>query len=157
MIEAILAETGLAPQALCLEITESLVMEDAEATIAALHALRGIGIRALAIDDFGTGYLSLRYLQRFPITEIKIDQSFVQSITTNPNDATITMAIIALAHSLNLQVIAEGVETEEQRQFLEQAGCDRFQGYLVSRPVPPDQFLAFVQARLSQPTERNRG
>jgi EAL domain-containing protein (putative c-di-GMP-specific phosphodiesterase class I) len=143
-IRDVLMETGLQPRYLCIELTESLLMEDAEATVAVLYELRGIGIRALAIDDFGTGYSSLSYLQRFPVTEIKIDRSFVQDITTNPGNASIATSIIALAHSLGLQAVAEGVETEEQRVALEQAGCDRFQGYLASRPVAADDLAALV-------------
>jgi EAL domain-containing protein (putative c-di-GMP-specific phosphodiesterase class I) len=143
-IRAILAEAGLEPQWLSVELTESILMENAEATVAALHELRAIGLHSLAIDDFGTGYSSLSYLQRFPVTTIKIDRSFVHDLTTNPSNAALARAIIALAESLGLETVAEGVETEAQREFLERAGCDRFQGYLVSRPLPAEQLEALL-------------
>jgi len=145
-IRAILAETGLTPQLLGIELTESVLMEDAATTVTALHELRNIGIRALAIDDFGTGYSSLSYLQRFPVTAIKIDRSFVRDLAANPGNAAIARSIIALGHSLGLEVIAEGVETEAQRVLLEQAGCDHFQGFLVSRPLPADELIPFARA-----------
>jgi len=145
-IRAVLAEAGLDPEWLGIELTESVLMEDAAATVAALQELRNIGIEGLAIDDFGTGYSSLSYLQRFPVTAIKIDRSFVHDVTTNPSNAALVRAIIALAHSLGLATVAEGVETEAQRQFLEQAGCDRFQGFLASRPLPPEQVVTFLRA-----------
>jgi diguanylate cyclase (GGDEF)-like protein/PAS domain S-box-containing protein len=144
-IRGILAETRLDPRLLELELTESILMEDAEATVASLYELRSIGVRALAVDDFGTGYSSLSYLLRFPVTEVKIDRSFVQDITRNPGTATLVMSIIGLAHSLGLDVTAEGVETEEQRVLLERAACDRFQGFLISRPLPADQLETFLQ------------
>ncbi|GAC1640279.1 MAG: hypothetical protein NVS4B8_07720 [Herpetosiphon sp.] len=147
-IRDVLLATGLDPQYLCLELTESMLMEDAAATVLTLQELRGVGICALAIDDFGTGYSSLSYLQRFPVTEIKIDRSFVRDVTTNSSNAAIATATIVLAHSLGLQAVAEGVETEEQRAFLEHAGCDRFQGYLVSRPVAAEELSALVRGML---------
>jgi diguanylate cyclase (GGDEF)-like protein/PAS domain S-box-containing protein len=146
MIRTILDETGLDAGDLCLELTESLLMEDAPTTIATLHELRAVGIGGLAIDDFGTGYSSLSYLQRFPVTELKIDRSFVLDVMTSPNSAAIATSIIALAHSLGLNAIAEGIETEEQRVFLEHVGCDRFQGYLASRPLPASDVEKLLQS-----------
>jgi EAL domain-containing protein (putative c-di-GMP-specific phosphodiesterase class I) len=110
-------------------------MENVDATIVILQQLQQMGVH-IAIDDFGTGYSSLNYLKRFPIDALKIDQSFVREITTDPNDAAIAKAIIAMAQSLQLKVIAEGVETQEQCSFLRQSGCQAMQGYLFSRAVP---------------------
>ncbi len=138
-IGAALAESGLAPQYLDLELTESLVMTDVERTIEVLRELKALGLQ-LSIDDFGTGYSSLSYLKRFPIDVLKIDQSFVRDITHHPDDALIVMSIIALAHNLKLHVIAEGVETQEQLDYLQQHGCDEMQGYFFSRPVPAAEF-----------------
>ena len=138
-IAAALAETGLAPQYLDIELTESLVMTDVERTIEVLRELKALGLQ-LSIDDFGTGYSSLSYLQRFPIDVLKIDQSFVSDITQQTDDALIVMSIIALAHNLKLHVIAEGVETQEQLDYLQQHGCDEMQGYLFSRPLPAAEF-----------------
>ena len=135
-IRAIIAEVGLDPRFVALELTESILMEDVNATTAALHELRSINIGHIEVDDFGTGYSSLSYLQRFPISVVKIDRSFVSDVTTNAGSAAIAAAIIALAHSLKLAAVAEGVETEAQRQWLEQHACDFFQGYLFSRPLP---------------------
>ena len=139
MVARVLDETGLAPEYLDLELTESSVMKNAEATIKTLHALKAAGVH-ISIDDFGTGYSSLNYLKRFPVHYLKIDQSFVRDATTEPNDAAIVMAIITLAHSLNLKVIAEGVETEEQSRFLRLLRCDEMQGYLLSKPLPAEEF-----------------
>ncbi len=128
-----LAETGLPAHCLSLEITESIIMENVEAAVETLQSLKKMGIH-LAIDDFGTGYSSLSYLKSFPIDHLKIDQSFVRDITTDPNDAAISQAIIAMAHSLNLYVTAEGVETEAQAEFLKLNGCDEMQGFHYCRP-----------------------
>lgn len=132
-----LAQTGLTPDLLELEITESTLIHDLQASIAMLHELNALGI-AISIDDFGTGYSSLSYLKRFPINAIKIDQSFVRDIHTDPNDAAIVSAIIAMARSLGMKTIAEGVETTEQLTFLRSRECDLMQGYYFSRPVPAD-------------------
>ena len=138
LLSQILKETALEPSRLTLEITETLLMDDVEGTIRKLQNIRDLGV-GLSIDDFGTGYSSLSYLKRFPIDILKIDQSFIKDINTNPDDAAITKAIIAMAHSLDLRVIAEGVETEESREFLRDQNCDLIQGYLVSHPLTNDQ------------------
>jgi len=138
-IIGILTDTGLDSRWLELELTESIIMEDAETTIKTLRELEGLGVQ-LSIDDFGTGYSSLSYLKRFPIDTLKIDRSFVSDITTDPDDAAIITTIITLAHSLKLEVIAEGVETREQLDFLRSQQCDKVQGYLFSQPVPAKMF-----------------
>ena len=140
----ILEETGLEPKYLEVELTESVIMGDAEVTIKILRELKAMGIR-LSIDDFGTGYSSLVYLKRMPIDMLKIDQSFVRDIVVDPNDAAITRATIQVARSLNLDVIAEGVETEEQLEMLNGLGCDKVQGYLFSRPLPPEEVRGFLK------------
>ncbi|MEW6684453.1 MAG: EAL domain-containing protein [Nitrospirota bacterium] len=144
MIARVLRETGLDPRWLELELTESLLMEDADRTIATLGELRAMGIR-VAMDDFGIGYSSLSYLKRFPIDTIKIDQSFVRHVTTDADDAAIATAIIAMAHSLKLTVVAEGVETDEQSAFLAQQQCDAIQGYLVSPPRPAEELTTLLR------------
>jgi diguanylate cyclase (GGDEF)-like protein len=141
-IKGILRETGLDHRRLELELTES-VMQNSETTIAMLRELTDMGID-ISIDDFGTGYSSLSYLKRFPIRTLKIDQSFVRNVTTNPDDPTIIKAIISMAHSLRLRAIAEGVETEEQLQFLRSLECDGMQGFLLSPPLPPDEITKFL-------------
>lgn len=134
-----LRDSGLNPAQLELELTESIAMRDVEASVTMLEELRTMGVR-LSIDDFGTGYSSLSYLQRFPLSRLKIDQSFVRDLLTNENNVKITRAIIAMAHSLNLSVLAEGVETEGQLARLREEGCDEVQGYLFSRPVCAEEF-----------------
>lgn len=139
LVTRTLQETGLDAAYLELELTESMIMHDAEATIATLNELKAIGVK-FSIDDFGTGYSSLSYLKRFPIDFLKIDQSFVRDITSDPDDAAITKTIISMAHDLGHKVIAEGVETEEQKSYLHLHHCDEMQGYLFSKPVPAKQF-----------------
>ena len=139
MIERLLKETGLDAACLELEVTESSVMKNAETAISTLRELKAMGIR-ISIDDFGSGYSSLSYLKTLPIDVLKIDQSFVRDMTTDPKDAAIVMAIIQLAHSLQLRVKAEGVETEDQLRFLRLLRCDEMQGYLFCRPLPAEAF-----------------
>ncbi len=131
-----------------IELTESLVLDDVEDTIVKMHELRDAGIR-FSMDDFGTGYSSLAYLTRLPLDQLKIDQSFVRNIGTNGSDAVIVQTIIGMAHSLNIEVIAEGVETEAQRAFLENQGCVLYQGYLFSKPLPLDEF----ETKLKRPAK----
>jgi diguanylate cyclase (GGDEF)-like protein len=143
-IARIVRETGLDPAMLELELTEGLLMEHTDRTVETLDHLHAMGIR-LSIDDFGVGYSSLSYLKRFPIQTLKIDQSFVRHITSDADDAAISTAIIAMAHSLKLRVIAEGVETEDQLAFLKEKGCDAVQGYLFSRPLPADAMTTLIE------------
>jgi diguanylate cyclase (GGDEF)-like protein/PAS domain S-box-containing protein len=138
-----LAETGLDPQFLELELTESLIMQDVPQAIATMHELERLGVR-LAIDDFGTGYSSLSSLKRFPVNRLKIDRSFVKDIPEDEDDMAITAAIISLAQKLKLDVIAEGVETQAQLDFLRNAGCNEIQGYWVSHPLPPAEFVRHI-------------
>jgi diguanylate cyclase (GGDEF)-like protein len=146
----ILDETGLAPKYLDLELTESSIMSNAQATIDVLARLKAMDV-TISIDDFGTGFSSLSYLKRLPIDALKIDKSFVRDLTTDPDDAALVMAIVTLAHNLRLQVIAEGVETEEQLRFLQLLRCDEVQGYLFSKPLPAEgleQLLALNPGEL---------
>ena len=145
-VARILKATGLDPARLEFEITESMVMRDPENAVVLLKALKAMGIR-LSIDDFGTGYSSLSYLKRFPIDSVKIDRSFIRDLPEDGEDAAITQAIIAMAHSLRLKVIAEGVETEAQLEFLRRHGCDEMQGYLFSKPLPEAELLQFLSPR----------
>ena len=131
----VLEKTGANPRRLKLEITESLLLDDVESIIDKMTVLKAHGI-SFSLDDFGTGYSSLMYLKRLPLDQLKIDQSFVFDIMTDPNDATIATAIVALGLNLELDVIAEGVETEDQRQFLEALNCKAYQGYLFGYPLP---------------------
>jgi len=138
VVADILKRTGIDASGLELEITESMIMKDTENAIALLQRLRGMGIH-LAMDDFGTGYSSLSYLKRFPLDTIKIDRSFVNDIATDPDDLEIIRTIIQMGHSLRRRIVAEGVETEEQRKLLRKLKCDEMQGYLVSPPVPASE------------------
>jgi EAL domain-containing protein (putative c-di-GMP-specific phosphodiesterase class I) len=138
VVARIVAETGVDASKLELELTESLLMREPEEAARTLRRLQHMGIR-LAIDDFGTGYSSLAYLKRFPIAALKIDRTFVSDVTVNPGDAAITLAIVNLAHSLGMKVVAEGVETGEQLAFLRLHGCDEVQGYLFSPALPAAQ------------------
>jgi diguanylate cyclase (GGDEF)-like protein/PAS domain S-box-containing protein len=145
-IEAVLADTGLDPSCLELELTESLFMSDVTPAVELLHRMKALGIN-LSIDDFGTGYSSFSYLSRFPIDVLKIDRSFVNDITHDANDAAIVASIIALAHNLRLSVIAEGVETAEQLDYLRHQGCDEMQGYYFSKPLPAHEFEKLLRQR----------
>jgi EAL domain-containing protein (putative c-di-GMP-specific phosphodiesterase class I) len=139
MLTKVLQESRLEPEDLELELTESIIMQNAEFTINVLSKLQTMGVK-VAIDDFGTGYSSLSYLKHFPVNTLKIDRCFIQDVTSDRHDATISLAIIDLAHSLSLQVIAEGVETMEQVQFLKEHSCDQIQGYFFSPPLPQLEF-----------------
>lgn len=145
-LAVVLAETGFDPRNLEFEITESVLMENTTAVSEVLAELKAMGI-SISVDDFGTGYSSLSYLKRFPIDALKIDRSFVRDIPADHDDAAIVRAIIAMSRSLRMKVIAEGVETEEQQQFLRAEGCDEIQGYLSGRPVPPEEFLRMLRSR----------
>jgi len=144
-IALILKETGLAPSYLELELTEGILMQDAETSTTLLQALKAMGLR-LAIDDFGTGYSSLSYLKRFPIDTLKIDQSFVRDIASDPGDGTIVAAVIGMGHNLKLRVIAEGVETQAQLDFLLARQCDEGQGFLCSHPLSAEDFERLLLA-----------
>jgi len=140
----ILLDTGLEPQYLELELTESILMEPTEKTFNALNELKATGVR-ITIDDFGKGYSSLGYLKRLPIDTLKIDRSFVRDIISNPDDRVIIRAIISLAHTLNMKVIAEGVETHEQLSYLQEQGADGIQGFLLSEPMTPNSFMQLLK------------
>jgi len=144
-VARILAKTGLPAALLELEITESTLMENAQDTLATLHSLHALGVR-LSIDDFGTGYSSLSYLKRFPVDILKIDRSFVLDVPQDGDDMAIVSAIIALAHSLRLEVVAEGVETEAQLDFLRTRDCDLLQGYFLSPALPAQQCAELIRA-----------
>jgi len=146
----ILTETGLDPRSLELELTESVLMKRAESAASILQTLREAGVQ-VAVDDFGTGYSSLSYLSKFPIDALKIDQSFVRNLSTSKHDAIIVNAVIGMARSLKLRVVAEGVETPEQLAFLQAHQCDEAQGYYFSRPVPPQQFARLLQTGIPVP------
>ncbi|RKE25981.1 PAS domain S-box-containing protein/diguanylate cyclase (GGDEF)-like protein [Paraburkholderia sp. BL23I1N1] len=152
LVMQVLAETGLEPQYLELELTESTIMRNAEEAVSMLNELHALGI-GLAIDDFGTGYSSLSYLKRFPVDRLKIDRSFVSDIGVSGDDETITSAIIALAHSLKLQVIAEGVETLAQLDFLKERACDEMQGYYFAKPLSTDAISALLQGGVGRTVE----
>lgn len=142
-VSEIIGQTGINPALLKLELTESIVLEDVADTISKMQALKAIGI-SFSMDDFGTGYSSLSYLTQLPLNQLKIDQSFVHHIGTKASDATIIQTIIGMANNLGMEVIAEGVETQEQRDFLEANGCNLYQGYLFGKPVPIEDFEALL-------------
>jgi EAL domain-containing protein (putative c-di-GMP-specific phosphodiesterase class I) len=140
----VLRQTGLDPRWLELEITESMLMEQTETATVSLSELDAMGIH-ITIDDFGTGYSSLSYLKRFPISSLKIDRSFVKDIMTDHDNAAIASAVIAMAHSLKMPVIAEGVETAGQLEFLRAHGCDEIQGFYFGKPLPPNEFAQLLK------------
>ena len=146
----VLEETGANPHRLKLELTETLLLDDVEDTILRMDTLRASGL-GFSLDDFGTGYSSLSLLRRMPIEVLKIDRSFVADITHDANDAAIVTSIIALAHNLKLAVIAEGVETREQLDYLRSHGCDEMQGYYFGRPMEVDEATALARGQLRQP------
>jgi EAL domain-containing protein (putative c-di-GMP-specific phosphodiesterase class I) len=153
-MQGILDEYHIQPKNLQFEMTESIFVQQSPATDRSLQSLRDSGI-SLAIDDFGTGYSSISYLKRFPIDTLKIDRSFIADLTENPEDAALTVAIITMAHSLDLKVIAEGVETAAQRQFLLEHGCESLQGFLFSKPLSAESMSHLLRERaLAKPVER---
>jgi EAL domain-containing protein (putative c-di-GMP-specific phosphodiesterase class I) len=141
-----LANSGLAPQYLKLELTESAIMENAKENVNALREIKRTGSK-LSIDDFGTGYSSLSYLDLFPLDELKIDRSFISPIKAATDNAPIVTAIVAMAHSLGLTVVVEGVESKEQLAFVRKRGCEEYQGYLFSKPLPAGEFAALLQQK----------
>jgi len=141
-----LQRTGANARNLKLELTESLLVANVDATIAKMLALKAMGV-SFSLDDFGTGFSSLSYLKRLPLDQLKIDQTFVRDILVDPNDATIATMVVALAASLGLDVIAEGVETVEQRDLLASLGCHAYQGYLFSPPLPIQDFERYMASR----------
>src|SRR5690606_19382093 len=142
-VAAALEQSGLEARYLELELTESMIMQDVQQAVETMHRLAQLGVQ-LAIDDFGTGYSSLSSLKRFPVGRLKIDRSFVQDLPSNGDDAAIARAIISLARTLQLRVIAEGVETREQIDFLREAGCDEIQGFYLSRPIDARSLQAIL-------------
>jgi EAL domain-containing protein (putative c-di-GMP-specific phosphodiesterase class I) len=149
----VLHETGLAPQYLELELTESVLLADADVTFSVVQELRAMGV-ALAIDDFGTGYSSFSYLKQFRVSKLKIDRSFIRDVAVNSDDAAITAAIISMAKSLHLKVIAEGVEDEAQMSFLQAHQCDEIQGYYFSKPLAVDTVAAKLRGDNPEPHAR---
>jgi EAL domain-containing protein (putative c-di-GMP-specific phosphodiesterase class I) len=141
----VMQQTGIRPHLLELELTESLVLDDVDDSVAKMHLLRTKGVR-FSVDDFGTGYSSLAYLTRLPLHQLKIDQSFVRNLGVRHTDDVIVQTIIGMARNLELEVIAEGVETEQQREFLARHGCELYQGYLLGRPMPVGQLEELVRA-----------
>lgn len=144
----VLATTKFPPKLLDLEFTETITVRNPERSVVALQELRAIGVQ-LSLDDFGTGFSSLRHLQQYPINVLKIDQSFVRNIATNQRDASITRTVIEMAHNLGLRALAEGVETQDQLDFLREHGCEEIQGFIVSQALPPDQFVSFVSKHIA--------
>lgn len=140
-----LEQNGLPANCLTLEITETTAMHDADASLTVLQRLSDMGVD-LSIDDFGTGYSSLMYLKRLPANELKIDRGFVRDLEQDSDDAAIVSAIVALGQALGLRIVAEGVETDMQQDFLTRLGCDSLQGYLLGQPVPAEQFMGKLRA-----------
>jgi EAL domain-containing protein (putative c-di-GMP-specific phosphodiesterase class I) len=149
-LAAILRASGMPSSHLELEITESMVMKDPERAVQIMHALSDMGLR-IAIDDFGTGHSSLGYLKRFPIDQLKVDRTFVRDLPHNSDDVAITRAVIAMAHSLQMSVVAEGVEHQEQYDLLRDEGCDEFQGYFCRPPMEEQDLMRFLTERRVTP------
>jgi EAL domain-containing protein (putative c-di-GMP-specific phosphodiesterase class I) len=149
-IEAVLRDTGMDPDLLELEVTESMIMHNADRAVKVLTAIKALGVR-LAIDDFGTGYSSLAHLKRFPIDTLKVDRSFIREIPHDAEDRAIAEAIIAMGKTLSLTVVAEGVETPEQQAFLSERACDEMQGYYFSTPIAPTDFAALLRQHSPEP------
>jgi EAL domain-containing protein (putative c-di-GMP-specific phosphodiesterase class I) len=149
-VAAALQRSGLPAASLELELTESVLLHDTEMALETLRALKRIGVK-LSIDDFGTGYSSLAYVKRLAVDKLKIDRSFIRELAESAEDAAIVRAIIQLGHTLELEVIAEGVETDAQLQFLKENGCDQVQGYLISHPVAPQRFLELLGRGAAHP------
>jgi EAL domain-containing protein (putative c-di-GMP-specific phosphodiesterase class I) len=139
-----LTETGLAPEYLELELTESMIMRNPDQAAETMRQLKGLGVH-LALDDFGTGYSSLNYLRRFPVDSLKIDRTFISDVAVDASSAAVATSVVAIAHSLGLKAIAEGVETDEQLEFLRNCRCDAFQGYFFSKPLPPEEFAELLR------------
>ena len=152
-VQAALEESGLQPQDLTIELTENMLMENAEDSFDKLQQLKGLGVK-ISIDDFGTGYSSLAYLQKFTIDELKIDRSFIQQIEAGTDKAPIVEAVVAMARSLNLAIVAEGVETSAQLEYLQKRECDVYQGFLFSKPVPADEFANLLAGTRSDVPDR---
>jgi EAL domain-containing protein (putative c-di-GMP-specific phosphodiesterase class I) len=146
-VQSAIAESGIEPNMLQLEITESAAMQNFELTMEMLRELRGMGV-GISIDDFGSGQSSLIYLKDFPIDAVKIDKEFLREVTSDETAAAIVTYVINLAHTLKLEVVAEGVESEEQYTFLRHYACDQMQGYLFSKPLPADEVVPFLQHAL---------
>jgi predicted signal transduction protein with EAL and GGDEF domain len=144
LVTSVLAETGLDPRLLDLELTENIVMQDADAVASDLQRMRDLGV-SISIDDFGTGYSSLTYVKQFPVDRLKIDQCFIRNLANDPNDSVIVRAIVSLGHSLELDVVAEGVETREQMQLLRFEGCHEMQGYYFGKPMPASEFIELAR------------
>ena len=149
MVSDVLDASGLTPGQLELEITETMMMKERDTKVVpTLRRLHDLGIQ-ISVDDFGTGYASLTYLRQFPVSKVKVDQTFVQGIAHNPEDKAIVEAVIRLGHGLNLEVTAEGVETEEQATILMAWNCDEAQGYHFNRPIPREELIALLEAQVS--------
>jgi EAL domain-containing protein (putative c-di-GMP-specific phosphodiesterase class I) len=151
LVDRVLERSGLPAANLELEITEGTAMQAAERAIAIMHRLKSLGVK-LALDDFGTGYSSLSYLKQFPLDVLKVDQSFVRNITTDPGDAAITRAVVMLARSFGMSVIAEGVETGDHLAFIAGLGCEEYQGYLFSKPVSAIDATALLNGQHVAPS-----
>jgi len=148
-VRAALISTGIDPCNLELELTETVLMQDAESAVQTLRALKAIGVQ-LAVDDFGVGYSSFSYLRKFPLDALKVDRSFINDISSNPDNAMILSALINIGKSLKHRVVGEGVETEEQLHFLQQEGCSEGQGYFFCRPIIAEKFAEFLERGVTE-------